>query len=185
MIVALGYQSRVGKDTLAGMLVEQLASLGVTARRASFASALKGVAHEAFVHYGLRGGAFYDTPEGAPLRTAPLDRIGKTPIELWIALGEACKAIHPAVWLDRVFDAVEPGEWVVLSDLRFPLEAAEVRRRGGVTVLVERPGQATHASDHALHAWEWDVKVRNEGSLGDLRADARALAKWLTEGGAR
>lgn len=184
MIVALGYQSRVGKDTLAGYLVEELEVRGIDARRVSFASALKASAHEAFVHYGLRSGAFYDTLEGAPLRTIPLPGINLSPVDIWVRFGEACKSIHPPIWCDRVMEQVDsnpPPVWWILSDLRFPLEGHAVHERGGATVLVLRPGQETHGCDHALSAWDWTHVVGNLGDLRDLRGKASRLVTRLLE----
>lgn len=182
MIVGLGYQSRVGKDTLARLLIEELVARGRTAARVGFADALKDQAENAFWRLGLGGRLYYD--ERPELRTQPLIHAPHlTPVKLWIAYGEAMKSIDPRIWLDAAIDraASTHATFVVIPDLRFPLEAEEIRRRGGVTVKVTRPGQVTHASDHALHGWDWDVIVANEGTLDDLRRDARALADYLIE----
>lgn len=182
MIVGLGYQSRVGKDTLARLLIEELGARGKTAARVGFADALKDQAERAFWRLGLGGRVYYDAhPEE---RTAPLSRAPHlTPVKLWIAFGEAMKSIDPRIWLDAGLSLADAthADFVLMPDLRFPLEAEEIRRRGGVTVKVTRPGQVTHASDHALHGWDWDVIVANEGTLDDLRRDARALADYLIE----
>lgn len=176
MIVALGYQSRVGKDTLASYLAGELGC-----GQLRFASALKSAAHEAFVHYGLRAGHFYDTAEGAPLRTVPLPGVGKSPVELWVQTGEALKGVCPTVWLDRVMQSINPGSWWVISDLRFPAEAQAIRDAGGATVLVLGRNPVIHGSDRALDDWKWDYTVRNYGSLEDLRDSARVLARKLRE----
>lgn len=182
MIVALGHQSRVGKDTLAVMLIEELGKLGRPAWRIGFADALKDSAHQLFGRLGLETRAYYDRNPWE--RTEPLPGAPHlTPVKLWIAFGEAMKSIDPRIWLDAGLSRADAthADFVLMPDLRFPLEAEEIRRRGGVTVKVTRPGQVTHASDHALHGWDWDVIMANEGTLDDLRRDARDLADYLIE----
>lgn len=69
---------------------------------------------------------------------------------------------------------------VVITDVRFPNEAAMVRQLGGQIWQIKRPGYEAggtgHASDTDGSEFEPDLVVTNGGSLEDLRATV--LAAW-------
>ncbi|MFJ1932656.1 hypothetical protein ACIOGZ_08280 [Kitasatospora sp. NPDC088160] len=87
------------------------------------------------------------------------------------------------VWVDQMFrDADAWTKPVVIPDVRFPNEAEEIRRRGGLVVLIGRPGQAlidgaSHISEHALAYCPVDATILNTGTLADLGDRIRAIAK--------
>lgn len=71
---------------------------------------------------------------------------------------------------------------LVITDVRFPDEAATLRRLGGWLVRVHRPGAAPMPAETAGHVSEAhselhaDVDIHNDGDLGHLAAEAvRAL----------
>ena len=72
------------------------------------------------------------------------------------------------------------GHSVVITDVRFPNEAAIVRQLGGQLWQIRRPGYEAggtgHASDTAGDEFGPDLVVTNGGSLEDLRA--AVLAAW-------
>jgi len=96
--------------------------------------------------------------------------------QLLIALGNAVRdAVHPDTWVRVVTERclADPDKHWVITDVRYPNEAAAVRRMGGLLVKVERPGEAvaSDAADDALAGfWGWDLVVTNDGTLDDLRA---------------
>ena len=74
---------------------------------------------------------------------------------------------------------LEPEE-LVITDVRFPNEAALVRQLGGQLWQIRRPGYEAggtgHASDTDGSEFGPDRVIRNEGGLEDLRATV--LAVW-------
>ena len=78
-------------------------------------------------------------------------------------------------------------EPVVITDVRFPNEAAMVRQLGGQIWQIHRPsyeaGGTGHASDTDGSAFSPDRVVVNSGSLEDLRA--AVLAAWEGKADAR
>lgn len=76
-------------------------------------------------------------------------------------------------------DVVEHRE-VVITDCRFPNEAAMVRQLGGQIWQVVRPGHNPpcngHASENDGSAFAPDVVIINNGTLEELRATA--LQEW-------
>lgn len=89
------------------------------------------------------------------------------------------------VWVNALLRNAEGG--LVISDVRFPEEAAAVRARGGVVVEIVRTGagradgrSTAHASETALAGDRPDHTVLNDGSIEDLRAIAQNLVKILS-----
>lgn len=72
----------------------------------------------------------------------------------------------------------------VISDVRFPNEAAWIREMGGQVWRIDRPGVAPvreHASEVLVDAIAPDFTLSNAGSIGDLHsAVAAALALMST-----
>ncbi len=88
--------------------------------------------------------------------------------------GRQC--VHPQVWLmcwERLAQQkLELGISVVCDDVRFPNEAALIRRLGGEVWHLSRPGtgrNTTHASEGGLDDYPlFDRHLVNNGSLFDL-----------------
>ena len=88
--------------------------------------------------------------------------------------GRQC--VHPEVWLmcwERTAQQkLDAGIPVVVDDIRFPNEAALVRRLGGQLWRIERPGtlrSTEHASEGSLDDYPlFDRRLINDGSLLDL-----------------
>lgn len=70
----------------------------------------------------------------------------------------------------------------VITDVRFPNEAAFVKQRGGILVRVKRPlswwrqvlrklgfDRKGHASEWMLREYPADVEILNDGTLGDFK----------------
>ena len=71
---------------------------------------------------------------------------------------------------------------VVITDVRFPNEAAAIKAAGGSLIRIIRPGQDTlddHISETALDDWPADREVWNTGTLDDLRWHADAAVEML------
>lgn len=69
-------------------------------------------------------------------------------------------------------------ESVVISDVRFPNEAAFVRENGGVLVHVSRDVESycdDHVSERMTDEIECHHFIRNDGSLDDLRTKVKMV----------
>lgn len=84
--------------------------------------------------------------------------------------------IHPQLWVmcaeTRITKLLNQGTPVIVDDVRFPNEAALIRRLGGEMWRLERP-QAERGTDHAseggLDAYPlFDRRIVNDGTLIDL-----------------
>lgn len=179
-VVAFGQQSRVGKDTAAQMLVSMMRLSNRYPRgvvKAGFAASLKHGAWLLWRQHGLMEAEFYDQQDNQYLRTKALPVIDRTPVELWIAFGQAVRGIWADTWVEAVLDRKDVDA-VVISDLRFANEGERVKLMGGWRVKVERPGVTVrHGSDN--EQLEFDEVIINDGSLRDLHDKIRAMAVRL------
>ena len=76
-----------------------------------------------------------------------------------------------------------PIAGVVFTDVRFPDEAAMIRRRGGALWRIERPGATpvrAHVSETAAADVAADRTVVNDGTLLDLEMRVAALLSEAT-----
>jgi hypothetical protein len=178
MIVGIGYNMQVGKDTAAAALSRELGFL-----RRAFADPLKDLAFKAnpVVSAGSRSVTVnYDVGHG---RLA------------WAVAGlgwEGAKATYPEVrtflqnlgygarelfgenfWTDKLFDSLSPELNYVIPDVRFRNEAEAIQERGGVLIKITRPGRNGdgHPSETSLADFDgWDLVYDNTGSIPELES---------------
>lgn len=127
--------------------------------------------------------------------------IGKSPRQLMQSLGDWGRDNSPHLWstlldarLAEAWDGhlprpvpkgtkppkAKPMPYVLVDDIRLPLEAACIRKRGGLLVRVTRPkrrqNDSSHFTERAGQLIDVDYEVVNDGSPKDLLAD---LEGWL------
>jgi hypothetical protein len=131
-----------------------------------------------------------------------LDEIGVVSRSFMIDLGTAFgrRIVHPDFWVHLWAGRLDflAVHALLSDDLRFPNEEAALKRRGGMTIHVTRPGVAPAAFKwRRLGPWlygrfgcMWGVHdseridrlrphhvIVNDGSIEELRAKVRALAE--------
>lgn len=123
-----------------------------------------------------------------------MPRLGVSYRQLAQTLGDWGRSIRPDWWVSiamhRAAQARSWGDSVVISDVRYPNEAAAIRAAGGLIVRVRREGLASvreHSSErHSAHIYA-DFELDNTGSRLDLAdavgelVDAARRAKGLSE----
>lgn len=186
-IVGLGHYSRTGKDTLANALVNYLQMQGRTAKKIPFADKLKDICQQLYGWDGLKDREYYDTPEGEKFRDVPLPTIGKTPVEIWVAMGTPAvrEKVYMNTWIDYVLKTDHGVDVVVIPDVRFPNEIEAVRSHGGWLVKVVRPGYRPRdtVADQALMGYTgWDIVAGSSGAMMELNEWAAEIANAIVEG---
>ena len=176
MIIGLGHQSRVGKDTLADMLtavIKRQHPDHYTVLRAGFAWQIKEVAERLYSWAAMRDRLYYEANPHE--RTTPLPVVDRTPVQLWTAIGDSLTAIHPLTLVEPVL-AREPVNGVlIISDVRRESEIDAIHAHGGVVVKVHRPdapGKVSTADTHLADFANWDYVVVNDGTPADLESQA-------------
>ena len=76
------------------------------------------------------------------------------------------------VWIDHLFNNMEPHYDYVIDDVRFENEAAAIRDAGGLIWRVQRPGYVgdTHRSEREIDLIVPDTIINNSGTLEDLQS---------------
>lgn len=174
-------RARAGKDTAGKWLVDERGY-----RLVGFSDALRDVALRAdpwIVH------------EGVDAHNDIKERLSEVVAEIgWEAakdipevrrflqeLGTSMRTVDADVWIRPVLaktrEANDAGVPVFVSGVRFPNEAASLRRAGFHLVYIERPGvpHMDHESEGALTADDADYRIVNAGSLEQLRFDVECI----------
>lgn len=196
-IVGIAGRKRHGKDTGANYLREG----GFTAT--ALADPCKQIVMDL---YGLT----WDQVYGSDAEKEAVDlRWGLSPRRIMQLMGTGVgRLIHPETWIRKCLENIRAGQeghphvvrddvrrcfrtrntpttaWVI-SDIRFPNEAAHVRAAGGVVIKVVRPGMPdtdTDESETSVDLVEADHIIDNDGSLEDLRKKFYQLQTlWVQE----
>ncbi len=155
-IIGIAGHKRAGKTTLANWLAPHL-----------------GYAHESFAGPIRKTVCLLCNLEPDELESAKECAIGPlggiTPRKLMQYMGDIYRHGDPDFWVRSLFDRVRGP--VVISDVRYPNEAQEIIRRGGVVIRVTRPVALTddpHESEVPLPNELVSCEIRNDRTICDL-----------------
>ncbi|MFI2213024.1 hypothetical protein [Streptomyces sp. NPDC020141] len=172
-------RARVGKDTAGQWLVDNRGY-----RRVAIADPLKDVALklDPIVSSGVGGDLrlshVMDAGHGWDGAKDRFPEVRRTLQEL----GSAVRALDEDFWLrqalTKVQSANEAGVPCVITDVRYPNEAAALRRAGFHLIYIHRPDveHLTHESEGALTARDADHVVINNESLGSFHREIWLIA---------
>ena len=164
MIIGLSGYARSGKDTVANLLV-----LNYSFKRLAFADAIKDAV--------LLLNPILDN--GRRVSDVVNDygwEVAKANIEvrrLLQVMGTEVgrKLIDEYIWIDKVFNQIEPDKRFVITDVRFPDEANMIQSIEGKVWRVNRHNHSaviTHISERAMDNFMFDHVVYNDGTLDEL-----------------
>lgn len=185
-IIAFGYKKRTGKDTSGKFLDSFLRCErpGLKIKKISFASKLKDVCYQLWGWAGLQPGVYYETEAGQKVKEVILPRIGKSPRQIWIEVGNKMREVHEDVWIDFALNGVS-GDVIIITDLRFRNEAMKVKEKNGTLVKLVREGLPSGAdpAEIDLDEWgNWDFVVLNNGDLEDLHGKIEEFGRRVLNG---
>jgi hypothetical protein len=128
-----------------------------------------------------------------PLKDIPLDELcGKTPRYVMQTLGTEWgrRMVGEDIWVrvaeKEIRRLMSNGVSVVVDDVRFPDEAAMIKKLGGAVVRIESPviTQSTaHESERHIFNIEVDYVIVNGGSIADLGLSVEGVVSSLFMGG--
>jgi len=192
-IIGLTGRAQHGKDSVAQVLKDEYGFV-----RMSFAARLKELAelvdpiipgyndhtgHYALIGPGIMEENFYLSQVVADIGWEEAKKNPEVRRFLQQLGTRAREVLGADVWVDAIRPVVESlrtnGYRVVISDVRFPNEAAFIRELGGRVVLVDRPGfnsgvPADHPSEAQVRDLGHEVVILNHGTLADLRSGTKA-----------
>lgn len=179
LVIAMVGLKGAGKDTAARIIRDCAEREGLSTAHIAFADALREVARVAF---GLADQQMTDRD----LKEQVLAEWGMSPRRILQLLGtEVGRAIHPDVWVRACMRSVTAcgADVITITDCRFDNEVEAVRRAGGHTIFIDRPGLSTddpHPSEAMAARWAHmaptDVwRLWNHGDLAELETEARRM----------
>jgi dephospho-CoA kinase len=177
-LIGLVGKKRVGKDTAADILLQEL---GPIATKVAFADPLKDAVAALFGYT-----AWYDM-ERELGKEDPIPWLGGITLRrIYQTLGTewARKMVHPEIWVKlmdrRIFKLQEQGyRVVVITDIRFDNEAEYLRSKFGSLIHIERPEPKEmkpwwtryrmHLSERGLTPLPGELVIRNDNGLESYR----------------
>lgn len=99
--------------------------------------------------------------------------------------GTSMRRVDPAIWLRPLDSLVQSGvHRIVVTDVRFDNEAAQVAGLNGINYVVSRPGfelsgpEAAHASERGIAPEFVDAHIVNDGDMYDLYGQVEELLDY-------
>jgi len=189
--IGFGHRRRMGKDEVVQQLVPLLNKAtdpSILVFGVAFADPMYEICHKLYGWDGFRLKEEYDG-EYAEEKSKVLPTVGKTPRQLLIEIGTP--AIKEVMWehtwteyLMHRFDHLSKAI-ILISDLRFPIEAVRIKQEGGLRIKIERPGveKFDDVADSALSGYPFDATVQNNGPVEALGPAAFEAIKALVPEG--
>ncbi len=105
-----------------------------------------------------------------------------SPRDSMILIGTAIgrDIIHPNIWVETLFNRYEEhkGKNLLITDVRFPNEYDEIKKRGGIIIRINRKtmeNNSAHPSECALDDHPFDYIIDNDGTYDELMEKAKKL----------
>lgn len=186
-IIGFGYRKRVGKDTAAKFLINDLRIRfsNVFIKTVGFSDKLKDICFQLYSWDGLMPGEFYEVEANVYLRDVPLPTIGKSPRQIWIEMGTYVgREVYAGTWTQYAIRA-NPADLLIFKDLRFANEVDVIHEHGGKVYLVEndRIPYTDDVADRQLKEYTgWDGTLSNQTTLHDFHKIIMSLSATINLG---
>ena len=81
--------------------------------------------------------------------------------------------IHPNIWVNTLFNRYDKNTNLLITDLRFPNEYDEIKKRGGIVIRINRSNEnsSNHISECALDNHNFDYVINNDRTLEYLKTN--------------
>lgn len=171
IILMVGHQSKVGKDTLADELVLKAGFIKI-----AFADKLKEICSDLFF---IPLHEFYDEK----LKNEIVERYGITRRQILQKVGQAMFSVDKYVWVNHAIEKFGNSEKIVITDFRFPHEIKRIQECTKdfnykvMSIKIHREGISNFtgsddSSEISLIAYPWDFHIQNDGTIDDLYCKA-------------
>lgn len=168
-ILMLGHQSKVGKDTLADLLVERSGF-----KKIAFADKLKEICSDLFF---IPLHEFYDEA----LKNEVVSKYGITRRRILQIVGQGMFTVDKCVWVNHAIEKFGDLNKIVITDFRFPHEIERIQTFSSdyevTTIKLHRDGVpefsgSNDPSELALMEYPWPYHIYNNGTLDELHESA-------------
>lgn len=178
MILAIGHEAQVGKDTFAMFLIDHIrkqSMKGLNVTREGFADRLYDLAYSLYKWGGFQTRQYYLIhPQ---LKEVVLPKLGRTPRDILIGLAEAVRLYDPAAWLNAVL-MDRAAHLKIIPDLRNVNEFEICEQAMAYRLRIKIPGlpPSKNLSDKYLYSMpdeRWSETILNDGDLECLNRKAQ------------
>ncbi len=178
-IIAIGHQKNTGKSTLAKYLITilRIRNKGKKIGQISFADGVKDVSYQVFGWTGIQPGIYYESHYKE--KEIPLP-CGKTPRDIWIAVGNKLREIDKGAWIYSALFGCD-YDILIIPDLRFYDEAIALEEKKACLVKLNRDvPRGTDPAEVSLLGWNhWCMDIDNNSTLQNLYKRAEEIADYL------
>lgn len=190
MIIGIVGRARVGKDTFASILAEELFdSTRFRFVLVAYATELKKrLQYDFDLSYEQLWGSEKETPDFR-YKKRDSDNSFWTAREIMQFIGTECyRSVDSDFWVKQLFRIIDDNEYsnVIITDIRFPEEAVPVSDRGGYLIKVtsvrelEEINGNSHSSEVSMDNYDKiDYHVKNDGTIDELRGIAKQVVKFI------
>lgn len=190
MIIGIVGRARVGKDTFASILAEELFdSTRFRFVLIAYATELKKrLQYDFDLSYEQLWGSEKETPDFR-YKKRDSDNSFWTAREIMQFIGTECyRSVDSDFWVKQLFRIIDDNEYsnVIITDIRFPEEAVPVSDRGGYLIKVtsvrelEEINGNSHSSEVSMDNYDKiDYHVKNDGTIDELRGIAKQVVKFI------
>lgn len=182
MILAIGHESGVGKDTFTMFLIDYMRTKnmkGLKILREGFADRLYDLCHSFYGWAGFKSRQHYVMfPKD---KEVVLALIGRTPRQLLIDVSNKLNEFDPDMFMNAVTKNKD-FHLKVIPDLRRPWEFDAVEKVGGYRLRIKKKGyESTTEMDVDLgrepYLDRWNLTIYNDGDLACLQKKAVEFAE--------
>lgn len=165
LIIGFCGYAGAGKDTAANAAITVLRAYNRTAARVAFADPMR----DMLAALGVPANHMYDRAlKEAPIASLSGHSYRKLAQTLGTEWGRNC--LGEDFWVDAAFARVQAADVdaVLITDVRFPNEAARINAAGGFLARVTRPGLERvnpHPSEEHVANFVPDYEILNDGDI--------------------
>lgn len=178
IILMLGHQSKVGKDTLADELVKRA---GFT--KIAFADKLKEICADLFF---IPLHEFYDEK----LKNEVVEQYGITRRRILQIVGQGMFQVDKYVWVNHAIEKFGNLEKIVITDFRFPHEIEKIKEYSKTGDYIVAPVKlhregiiaftgSNDASELSLIDYPWPLNLYNNGTIDDLYNEGLSIVNQV------
>lgn len=183
LLIGIGHQTGVGKDTFAKKLKNRLERWGVCVSIVHFADHMKDMACVFFEEYGMANSAYYeDYPEE---KDEQLPGCCYTPRDLWIRYANEMRKANAGVWVEcmrRRLGWLTLNGVIIIPDVRFINEFDFIRSSGGILIDMstdDADNDCLQLDGSCDASCDWDYIIYNDFKPKTLKKHAKILAKSI------
>jgi hypothetical protein len=182
MIIAIGHESGVGKDTFCAFLIDYIRQQnmkGLNLVREGFADRVYELAYSLYSWAGFQSREYYLRNRNA--KTAVLPLLGKTPVEVLIGLAEKLREWDADCWLNANIKN-KGAHLKLINDLRKPNEFRFCEEHGIFRLRIRVPGKPRSTLFSDVHLYDypderWSETIDNDGTIAEFNEKVKEFGK--------